>query len=231
VLIMTAPRDQDLVALGLLVEPVRRDLYDWVVAQVRPVGREEAANALKITRALATFHLDRLAAAGLLEGGYRRLSGRVGPGAGRPARVYWRADRQFNVSLPERRYERVARLFASALERLGEKSPPGPLQEAARELGEHLGNTARRGAPTTRLTGALKAGGYEPLTDEAGAIRLGNCPFDALTNEHRTLVCGTNLAIAEGLARGCGATNYRPVLDFQPDRCCVVFQPHIQRPD
>ncbi|HEY9378556.1 MAG TPA: helix-turn-helix domain-containing protein, partial [Jiangellaceae bacterium] len=91
-----ADRDPGLLALGLLVEPVRRDLYDWVVAQGRPVGREESARALKITRALATFHLDRLAAAGLLESGYRRLSGRVGPGAGRPARVYWRADREFS---------------------------------------------------------------------------------------------------------------------------------------
>jgi predicted ArsR family transcriptional regulator len=227
---MTASRDQDLVALGLLVEPVRRELYDWVVAQARPVGREEAANALKITRALATFHLDRLAAAGLLVGGYRRLSGRVGPGAGRPARVYWRADRQFSASLPERRYERVARLFASALERLGEKSPPAPLREAARELGGQLGKTARRGKPATRLTRALQAGGYEPVTNQMGAILLRNCPFDALTSEHRTLVCGTNLAIAEGLARGCGATNYRPVLDFQPDRCCVAFLPHTQRP-
>src|SRR6266542_3155921 len=90
---MTERRDEDLVTLGLLAEPVRRALYKWVTAQDRPVGREEAANALKITRALATFHLDRLAAAGLLESGYRRLSGRVGPGAGRPARQYTRAGR------------------------------------------------------------------------------------------------------------------------------------------
>src|SRR6266542_751197 len=90
---MTGLRERDLVALGLLLEPVRRDLYEWVVAQARPVGREQAAKSLKITRALATFHLDRLAAAGLLESGYRRLTGRVGPGAGRPARQYTRAGR------------------------------------------------------------------------------------------------------------------------------------------
>jgi predicted ArsR family transcriptional regulator len=222
-------RDRDLVALGLLVEPVRRDLYDWVVARAGPVGREQAAKELKITRALATFHLDRLAAAGLLETGYRRLSGRVGPGAGRPARVYWRADREFSVSLPDRRYERIARLFASALEQLGDKSAPAPLQEAARELGEQLGNTGRRGAPATRLTAALKAGGYEPVTDQTGTIRLRNCPFDALADVHRQLVCGTNLAIAEGFARGSGATTIRPVLDFQPGLCCVVFVPDTQR--
>jgi predicted ArsR family transcriptional regulator len=226
---MTERRDPDLVALGLLVEPVRRQLYDWVVAQGRPVGREEAAKALKITRALATFHLDRLAAGGLLAGGYRRLSGRVGPGAGRPARVYWRADREFSVSLPDRRYSRVAELFASALERLGEEPVPVPLQEAAHELGEQLGRTGR-GMPVTRLTGALKASGYEPVTDESGAIHLHNCPFAALAALHRPLVCGTNLAIAEGMVRSSGATTVGPVLDFQPGRCCVVFVPQADTP-
>jgi predicted ArsR family transcriptional regulator len=220
-------RDRDLVALGLLVEPVRRDLYDWVVAQGRPVGREESARALKITRALATFHLDRLAAAGLLEGGYRRLSGRVGPGAGRPARVYWRAGREFGVSLPDRRYERMAQLFASALERIGDQSVPAPLQDAARELGEQIATTRRRGAHAKRLTAALTAGGYEPVTDEAGAIRLRNCPFDALADAHRPLVCGTNLAIAEGIIRGSSATTVKPILDFQPGYCCVVFVPDV----
>jgi predicted ArsR family transcriptional regulator len=226
---MTERRDHDLVALGLLVEPVRRQLYDWVVAQGRPVGREEAAKALKITRALATFHLDRLAAGGLLAGGYRRLSGRVGPGAGRPARVYWRADREFSVSLPERRYSRVAELFASALERLGEEPVPVPLQEAAHELGEQLGRTGR-GMPVTRLTAALKASGYEPVTDKSGAIHLHNCPFDALAALHRPLVCGTNLAIAQGMVRSSGATTVGPVLDFRPGRCCVVFVPQADTP-
>jgi predicted ArsR family transcriptional regulator len=226
---MAGDRDRDLVALGLLAEPIRRRLYDWVTAQARPVGREEAARALKITRALATFHLDRLATAGLLEGGYRRLTGRVGPGAGRPARVYWRARRTFGVSVPDRRYERAAHLFAIALERLaGDQPVPGALQDAARGLGERLGATGR-GRPITRLTGALASGGYEPVTDDAGTIRLRNCPFDALADQHRPLVCGTNLAIAEGLIRGARATAVRPVLDVQPGLCCVAFLPDTDR--
>ena len=97
-------RQRDLAALGLLDEPVRRQLYDWVVAQAGPVGREAAARAVGVSRALATFHLDKLAVAGLLDASYLRLTGRVGPGAGRPARVYRRADRELSVSLPERRY-------------------------------------------------------------------------------------------------------------------------------
>src|SRR5688500_2086751 len=141
-------RDETLAAVSLLDEPVRRRLYDWVVAQARPVGREEAAGALGLTRALATFHLDRLEAGGLLEAGYKRLTGRVGPGAGRPARVYWRADREFSVMLPERRYERAAQLFAAALERLGDGTPPEALREEARALGEEIGGGDRK---STRL--------------------------------------------------------------------------------
>ena len=215
----------DVGAVSLLDEPARRRLYDWVVSQFRPVGREEAARAVKITRPLATFHLDRLAEAGLLETGYRRLSGKVGPGAGRPARVYWRAAREFSVSLPDRRYERAAQLFASAIENLPGHSFPATLREAARDMGQKLGRGTRRGSPTKRLTRALEAGGYEPVTDQTGTIRLRNCPFDALVESHRTVVCGTNLAMAEGIASGTGITGVRPVLDQQPGHCCVAFVP------
>lgn len=218
-------REDDLGAVSLLGEPVRRRLYDWVVAQARPVGREEAARATGVTRALAAFHLDKLAGAGLLDAGYQRLTGKTGPGAGRPARVYSRASRDFSVSVPDRKYERAAQLFASALEDMGDGPVPGPLRAAARELGESIGTqTVSRSAPR-RLFAALDAGGYEPLADESGTILLRNCPFDALAQQHRSLVCGTNLAMAEGITRGAGTDEWQPVLDPQPGYCCVRFVP------
>lgn len=222
---MTELQGDDLAAIGLLDEPVRRRLYDWVIAQSEPVGREAAARAVGVTRALATFHLDKLAEAGLLDSTYRRLTGRVGPGAGRPARVYWRSSREFNVSVPERRYARAADLFASALERLGDGGPPAALTDAARAMGEQLGSGFRRGSGRARLTKALEQGGYEPITDAHGIIRLRNCPFDALTDSHRTLVCGTNLALADGILAGVGADDLQPELDPQPGFCCVAFLP------
>ncbi len=217
-------RQGDLAALGLLDEPIRRQLYDWVAAQSGPVGREAAARAVGVSRALATFHLDKLAAAGLLDASYRRLTGRVGPGAGRPARVYRRADRELSVSLPERRYARAADLFATALEIAGDGGPPQALTSAARTLGSELGRTTRRGSPRTRLLKALATGGYEPSTEPDGAIRLRNCPFDALVDEHRMLVCGTNVAMAGGIVEGAGAVELVPVLDPQPGFCCVTFR-------
>lgn len=222
---MSTRSPADVAAVGLLGEPARRALYDWVASQPEPVGREQAARAVGVTRALATFHLDKLVDAGLLEAGYRRLSGRVGPGAGRPARVYWRADREFSVTVPDRRYTRAAGVFAAALERIGQDGLPPELAETARETGAELARTAGRGAARARLQRALEAGGYEPIAGDDGVIRLRNCPYDALVQEHRQLVCGTNLAMARGLTAGAGATDVEPVLDPRPGFCCVALQP------
>jgi predicted ArsR family transcriptional regulator len=214
----------DLAALRLLDEPVRRRLYEWVVRQPEPVGREQAAAAAGVSRGLATFHLDKLAQAGMLEASYRRLSGKVGPGAGRPARVYWRAEREFSVTVPERRYARAANLFAAALERLSPSGgPPPALVDEAHALGSALGQTSKRGSGRTRLLKALEQGGYEPFMAGHGVIRLRNCPFDALAQSHRPLVCGTNLALAEGIVASSGAA-VEPILDPQPGYCCVAFR-------
>lgn len=209
---------EDIAAIGLLDEPVRRRLYDWVVAQSRPVGREESAASLGIGRALATFHLDRLAAAGLLEAGYKRLTEKRGPGAGRPARVYWRTEHEFAVSFPERRYDRMADVFARALE--GDN-----LQDVAHAAGQQLAADVPGGRGVKMLLTVLHQSGYEPVMDADGTIRLRNCPFHALVAEHRDLVCGANLAMAQGIgdASGTGA-DLTPVLDPQPGYCCVCFK-------
>lgn len=201
-----------------------------VVAQHRPVGREEAASALGITRALATFHLDRLAAGGLLDAGYQRLNDRRGPGAGRPARVYWRADRELSVSLPERRYELAARTLAQALEGDAEGAQAAA-HGAGLAAGRRIGEEARRGMrgrrqSTSLLRRVLADQGYEPDEPDAnGTIRLRNCPYHALVAEHRPLVCGMNVAMAEGVTEAIGALPVRPVLDPEPGYCCVRFVP------
>jgi predicted ArsR family transcriptional regulator len=181
---------------------------------------------LGIGRALATFHLDRLAAAGLLEAGYQRLTEKRGPGAGRPARVYWRAERDFTVSLPERRYERAAELFATALERIGTVAVMKSLNDVAKTVGEGLAAEAAGRPGSERLLNVLNLGGYEPVADPNGTIRLRNCPFDALVTDHRPLVCTANLAMAQGITNASGAeAELTPILDPQPGYCCVAFKP------
>src|SRR5690349_18758674 len=111
-----APRD-DLGRLAPLADPVRRALYEFVVAEGEPVDRDAAATGVGVGRPLAAFHLDRLVAAGLLEAIYRRRSGRSGPGAGRPAKFYRRVPGEgIAVSLPPRHYDAMAEVLASAVE-------------------------------------------------------------------------------------------------------------------
>lgn len=215
-------------AIRLLDEPVRRRIYEWVAAQGRPVGRDESARELGIGRALATFHLDRLAAAGLLDAGYQRLNEKRGPGAGRPARVYWRARREFSVSLPERQYERAAALFVSALERVGSDAVSSSLHDAALSVGRGLGAEVQGAPGAGSLLRVLDQSGYEPVTDAERTIRLRNCPFDALVAEHRPMVCSANLSMAQGITDTTGAAaDVTPLLDPQPGYCCVAFKRNL----
>lgn len=218
-------------AVALLNEPARRALYDAVIGAGEPLSRDQAAAAAGVTRALAAFHLDKLVEAELLEVEYRRLTGRTGPGAGRPSKLYRRGSREVGVSLPERHYEVPAELLATALEQLTGPTAPDALRSAAHDLGEGIGMAARRrsgGRPSRRrlrsaLEETLDARGYEPEETASGEIRLRNCPFHALVEDHRDLVCNMNLALADGILDGLGDERLGARLDPQPGQCCVAI--------
>ncbi|MGH3768290.1 MAG: helix-turn-helix transcriptional regulator [Pseudonocardiaceae bacterium] len=214
-------------AVAALDEPTRRQLYDYVVRQPEPVSRDEAAGALDLPRTTAAFHLDRLVDEKLLDPVYQRRTGRTGPGAGRPAKLYRRSDQHVTVSLPQRRYDLAGRLLASALEhaeRSGD-SPRAILDQRAYQLGRQLGETAR-GAAAARDTAlqVLEAYGFEPRTD-GDQVTLANCPFHALAQEYTQLVCGMNLSLLEGLLDGLAATGLIAHLDPTPPFCCVRLAP------
>ena len=87
-----------LATLAVLGDPTRRRVYLHVLGADRAVSRDEAAAALGTSRKLAAFHLEKLLDAGLLRASYQRLTGRSGPGAGRPAKLY-RASEALDHSL------------------------------------------------------------------------------------------------------------------------------------
>ena len=213
----------DLASLSSLDDPARRRLYEVVTRQPGPVSRDEAACAAGIGRALAVYHLDKLVESGLLTASYQRPPGRSGPGAGRPAKVYARSDREFAVTVPPREYELAARLLVQAVEADPSERSRAALAEAARRLGTELGSAFRPAAAERDVTGVLTQQGYEPCGDADGVIRLRNCPFHQLAERHRELVCGMNLALVEGLVEGLGADGWHPTLDPQPGQCCVAI--------
>jgi predicted ArsR family transcriptional regulator len=228
-----AERDRHIGAIAALGERARRALYEYVVSQPEPVGRDQAAQAVGIGRPLAAFHLDRLVEEGLLEASYRRLGGRSGPGAGRPSKLYRRAPVEVSISLPQREYELAARLLARAVAASPDVEPRAALDQAAHRLGETIGHEARevcgRRPGRRRIREAalatLRDRGFEPCDDQEGAVRLRNCPFHALAAEQPELVCGMNLALIRGLMNGLGEEAVgEVVLDPAPDRCCVALR-------
>lgn len=231
---MDEPLQRRVAAVAALDEPNRRQLYEFVAGQPDAVSRDDAAAALEVPRTTAAFHLDRLVDEGLLDVVYARRSGRNGPGAGRPAKLYRRSRHQVTVSLPDRRYDVAGWLLAAALEEATEStdSPRAALDRRSGQLGAELGEAARSSVPQGGQQGVsevLRAYGFEPRADGSDVV-LGNCPFHTLAAQYPELVCGMNLRFLDGLLLGLGATGLRATLDPAPGHCCVRVQPDLDGP-
>ncbi|MCW2812001.1 MAG: putative transcriptional regulator [Friedmanniella sp.] len=218
--------------VAALAEPVRCDLYLYVVGQDHPVSRDEACEALAIARHTAKFHLDKLVDEGLLVTSSRRLNERRGPGAGRPTKLYERSDCELAVTMPERRYDFAAQLMAQAIEESWRQQVPvaQALLDAAHQRGRSIGQQVRslldRGSSAEQLVDAtisvLADEGYEPYP-RGGTLELRNCPFHLLARAHTGLVCGMNLALLDGMAAEVDPGRLAAQLDPAPRRCCVVL--------
>lgn len=220
--------------LASLAEPTRRALYEYVVAQPDAVGRDAAAAALGITRSLAAFHLDRLADVGLLAVEYRRLTGRTGPGAGRPSKLYRARSGELSITLPERNYLLAARLLLEALASAPELAPR--LIAVARRRGRELGRRLRTeppppqpadrpsAAPAQALERGLARLGYDPRRTD-GVLRLANCPFRVLAEQNRDLTCAANLAMLKAVAAELEEDPPSARLIHEAGWCCVRFLP------
>ncbi|MBA3489184.1 MAG: hypothetical protein H0T78_06485 [Longispora sp.] len=136
---------------------------------------------------------------------YRRLTGRSGPGAGRPAKLYRRPDSEVAVSIPERRYDLTGELLAAAIEESA--SADRPVRDVLPEMAYSAGREI--GASSGSLEAALHNYGFQPRSDNCEGWVLGNCPFHQLARQHTQLICGLNLQLLRGVADGAGATGTR----------------------
>lgn len=228
------PAGAGVAALASLAEPTRRALFLYVRGQESAVSRDEAAAGVGVPRHKAKFHLDKLVEDGLLEVEFARRTGRQGPGAGRPAKLYRPAAREVAVSLPQRSYELAGRLMVRGITAAhGEgRAVTGALGDAAREQGRELAAEAARRAGGDPSATALLAAARSVLDELGYATRpdgtFANCPFHALVAEHTGLVCGMNLAIVEGMLGGLPRLHLTAVLDPAEGRCCVRLAPGAQ---
>ena len=239
-----APQDRHpATVVALLAEGVRRDLYQFVRREARPVTRDEAAAHAGISRKLAAFHLDKLVTGGLL----RAHTDRPVTGVGRRPKVYEPGPVEVAISVPERHYDFLAELLLDAVDGtsgrdggptpdVDEAAPPGEAVAAAartiaRSRGAEDGAAGRqqtrpgRLGPERALTAAaalLEARGYEPARTSPRELALRNCPFHRLAERSRDLVCGINLAYCTGLVEGLAAGGaVTAVLEPVDGQCCV----------
>jgi predicted ArsR family transcriptional regulator len=224
--------DRQIAGIAALDQPVRLDLFRYLRSSAGWHSRDEAAEAVGVPRSVAAFHLDKLVDAGVLEVRFQRTSGRQGPGAGRPSKLYRPRQDEVAASIPERHYDLAGSLLATAVaESTRTGTPVGEcLRVAARAAGRAIGEDARaavaeagrRADRRAAVVAVLARHGYEPEVGRRTEIALGNCPFHRLAEAHRDLVCGMNLDFLDGLLEGMGPTDRLAArLEPTPGYCCV----------
>lgn len=214
-----------------LVDPTRRAVYGYVRTAHRPVTREETAAALDISRNLATFHLDKLVQAGLLEVDDTSPEGRRAA-RGRTPKVYRPSGVQLALTVPERRYELIGHILADAIaadpsdarDRALRLARERGIQVAHRATNGGAGAAAGADAAVTDPVELLDELGFEPQPGADQTV-LHNCPFHELAQRQPDLVCRINHAFVAGLLDGLGATDTEAVLAPRPDACCVALRP------
>lgn len=212
--------------LGALADPMRRALYRFVAEQPGAVSRDQAAEGVEVPRHTAKFHLDRLVEEGLLVTEFRRLTGRSGPGAGRPAKLYRRSRKEVTVSVPSRRYDLAGQVLADAVERALDGIP---MEHALQAAADNAARIVVEAAPSAgggareQVGDLLETYGYEPREDDGGTpgLRLSNCPYDRLAADHRGLVCPMNHEFVAAVLRHVGSADLATEPVEPGTGCCV----------
>ena len=212
-------------AVAALDDDLRRGMYAFIRTARRPVTRDEAAEAVGISRKLAAFHLDKLVDAGVLQAGYQAQGVRR---VGRAPKVYRPADADIRVSLPPRGHDLLAEILLDAATS-GEPDKQEAITRAAYDRGRDIGAGERRrtrpgrlGAERalTMIAAAMRDHGFDPVRESTGSLRLHTCPFHPMVAKAPALVCGLNHAFLRGLVDGIDAPAVTAEL-APGDGCCV----------
>jgi predicted ArsR family transcriptional regulator len=154
------------------------------------VTADDAAAALGVHRSVARSRLERLLRAGLVETRFARRSGRSGPGAGRPAKLYSAAPEPQALEFPPRR-------LPALVARLLDEVPAGGREDALRRAGEDFGRDLARAAglrPRARVEdglegvcAAVRSLGFQAAVDrvdgDSAVIATPTCPIRPLVAE------------------------------------------------
>lgn len=188
----------------------------------QPLSVDELARSAGIAASTAQFHLSIL----LSSGEAVRTPSRTGS-AGRPSWRYAAAPAE--RSSPADPYQELARVLAAQLD--GEQGAAAVARDAGRRWADAVPVEALMPASNPEqaragLTRVLDGLGFAPERGEdADEILLRACPFEAVAREHRAVVCGVHLGLAERTAAAIGGgiavAALEPFRQDQPLACAV----------
>jgi predicted ArsR family transcriptional regulator len=176
--------------LAAVADPNLREAMLYARSESSSFTVDTAADALGVHRNVARARLDRLVEAGLLARSFERRTGRSGPGAGRPAKVYRVAPETSAIEFPARRLET---LVGALLDQLPERGRAQALHRAGESFGRELADAAGlRRARTVRgglerLCAAVRGLGFqaslESIAGDTAVIATPTCPLRPLVTE------------------------------------------------
>ena len=178
-----------------LAQPTRRRVFDLLGELRRPAGTEELADRLALHPNGVRTHLERLAAAGLVE---RR---RTRQARGRPRDMWTIApDAQPGGEAPSG-YVDLARWLARVVSE--RKTSRRAVESMGREVGREIAPSDDALSAEEKMHAALAALGFQPRRegDDTGALtyRLCNCPYRDAVRESQDVVCTLHRGITRGL--------------------------------
>jgi predicted ArsR family transcriptional regulator len=170
-------------ALQAIGEPGLREALLYVRSVPHDVTIRELATAQGLHYNVSRRRLERLVSVGLLSTGFRRTTGRSGPGAGRPAKVYRPAPEIAALEFPRRRYPELIGLVVDSAprRRLGDV---GVAYGAALAADGGIEPLSDRRAGLERMCAAISGLGFQAtlaeVSDDRAEIVTPTCPLRPL---------------------------------------------------
>ena len=159
----------------------------FVRAQPSPQSADEVGAAFSVHRTVARSRLERLLRAGLLVAAYERRTGRSGPGAGRPTKVYAPAPELQAIEFPRRYYDELVGTLIETVDASGDGATLGRVGGAfSASLVDHAGIRphARLEAAVAEVCAALGRLGFQAAVEscdgDEAVVRTPTCPLRPL---------------------------------------------------
>ena len=202
----------------------RSDVLDMLRAAEGPLGVREVAARMGLHQNTARFHLEALVESGLA---VRQTEDRETPG--RP-RIGYRATA--DAPNGRRRYRLLAEMLTTLI--AGTMASPGrAAEEAGREWGSYLTEqpppyqrlTAEESV--AKLTAIMAEIGFAPQAEADGdgryQLRLLQCPFREVAQQHKEVICSLHLGLMQGaLTRMRAAVSADRLEPFVDPSLCIA---------